>query len=103
MPKTVATAEQIYADPSALCRLYIHHERAWRELAAWRRRTPGVLKVTEHGRAEIVNAIALAAHRGAISNKDAEDAWASLESDFSDGHLVRADILWRAHSLAPAS
>jgi hypothetical protein len=63
----VATAEATYADPSALARLYLHQTGS-RELSAWRHRHRGPLPVTHHGRTEIVNAISLAAFRGAISS-----------------------------------
>jgi predicted nucleic acid-binding protein len=93
--RTVATADQIYADPSALSRLYIPQHGS-REMAAWRWRTKGPLGVTPHGKAEIVNAIALSVFRGEMPASDAQDAFAELEGDFEDGHLVYLDVLWRA-------
>jgi predicted nucleic acid-binding protein len=90
----VAAAEDTYIDPSALARLYIHQTGS-RELSEWRRRHRGPLPVTHHGRTEIVNAISLAAFRGAISGQKAEAAQALLDTDFTAGHLEQVDLLWR--------
>ncbi|HEV8542089.1 MAG TPA: type II toxin-antitoxin system VapC family toxin [Verrucomicrobiae bacterium] len=95
MRKTVATAEQTYVDPSALSRLYFHHEEGSREMAAWRKKTRGSLPVTHHGHTEVVNAIGLAVFRGSLAPEDASDSWKWLEDDFVSGHLLKADILWR--------
>jgi len=65
-------------------------------MAKWRRRTKGSLPVTHHGHAEINNAIGLAVFRGWLSSDDANDSWNWLEDDFKDGHLHKADILWRS-------
>ena len=59
------TAEEVYVDPSALARLYIHQEGS-REMAAWRSRLLGALPVTHHGRTEIINAICRAAFLGQL-------------------------------------
>lgn len=91
----MATAEEIYADPSALARLYAHQTGSC-EMVAWRGKTDGALPVTHHGRTEIVNAIAAALFRKEISPSEAEAAYGYLESDFASGHLIQADILWRA-------
>jgi predicted nucleic acid-binding protein len=59
----VATAKpEPYVDPSALIQLYIHEAES-AAMNAWRRRHPPALTVTHHGRAEITNAIGLAAFR----------------------------------------
>ena len=60
--KTVATANTVYADPSALLKLYLHEPES-QSMAAWRTKARGPLSVTHHGRVELVNGIALAAHR----------------------------------------
>ena len=54
------TAAEVYVDPSALARLYIHQDGS-REMAAWRARMRGALAVTHHGRTEVINAICRAA------------------------------------------
>jgi hypothetical protein len=89
------TAEQIYADPSALDRLFVHQPGS-KEMNDWRRRNPGPLAVTHHGRTELVNAIALAAFRDQISAEAAEVAWGVLDQAFIDGNFKQADLLWRA-------
>jgi predicted nucleic acid-binding protein len=62
----------------------------------WRRRHPLALAVTHHGRAEITNAIGLAAFRRQITSEAWSDSIASFEEDFSGGRYVQSDILWRA-------
>ena len=96
MTKTEARVEPVYVDPSALARLYFHHEEGSRAMALWRRKNRGSLAVTHHGRAEVVNAIGRAAYRGLLSMEDALEAWQWLDADFAAGHLVEADVLWRA-------
>lgn len=91
----MATAEQTYADPSALLKLYIH-EPGSAAMSAWRQRSRGALPVTEHGRLEIVNGICLAAFRKAISAAALRDALASFDEDVADGRYAQADVLWRA-------
>lgn len=91
----MARAEQIYVEPSALSRLYFHHEEGSREMVLWRKRIQGSLPVTHHGHVEMVNAIALAVFRGWLHLDDAAEPWECLEDDFIQGHLVKADILWR--------
>jgi len=93
--KTVATADQVYVDPSAICRLYLHQPGS-REMASWRRRIGGSLPVTHHGRTEIVNAISLAVFRQQISADSARELWSLLDTDFAEGRLTQVDILWRA-------
>src|SRR5437867_560787 len=89
------TADQVYVDPSALARLYIHQEGS-REMAAWRAKRRGAMTVTHHGRTEIVNAICRAAFLGQLHADALAETLADLNSDFALGHLRQADILWRA-------
>ena len=93
--KTVANAEAIYADPSALLKLYVHQPES-RAMSAWRGRLKGALAVTLHGRVEIVNGICLAAFRGYLTAEALSDALTSLEEDFGEGRYFSADLLWRA-------
>ena len=88
-------AEEVYVDPSALCRLYLN-QPGLREIAAWRGRLAGALPVTHHGRCEITNAICLAAFRGELPEAELADVLIEFETDFTDGRLHRADLLWRA-------
>jgi predicted nucleic acid-binding protein len=89
------TAEEVYVDPSALARLYIHQAGS-REMAAWRGRLRGDLAVTHHGRTEITNAICRAAFLGQLDSKSLVETLADFSADFASGHLRQADILWRA-------
>lgn len=89
------TAEQVYVDPSALARLYIHQEGS-REMIAWRVKVRGPVTVTHHGRTEIINAICRAAFLSQIDQEGLAEALADFDSDFTSGHLRQADILWRA-------
>ena len=93
--KAVATADTIYADPSALLKLYILQLESVR-MSAWRARIKGPLAVTHHGRVEIINGICLAAFRKYITREAMADALASLEEDFVEGRYIQADLLWRA-------
>lgn len=88
-------AEEVYVDPSALCRLYLN-QPGIRELAVWRRRLAGALPVTHHGRGEVTNAICLAAFRGEISESGLTEALGEFDADFMGGRLHQADLLWRA-------
>ena len=88
-------ASEVYVDPSALTRLYLHEEGS-REMAAWRARTPGALPVTHHGRTETVNALCRAAFLGHLDPAALADALADFSTDFAEGRLHQADILWRA-------
>jgi predicted nucleic acid-binding protein len=88
-------AEDIYVDPSALTRLYIHEDGS-REMAAWRARTGGGLSVTHHGRTEIINAICRAAFHSLIDVRGLAEALDEFETDFAEGRLLQADLLWRA-------
>ena len=91
----MASADQIYADPSALLKLYLHEPES-RALAAWRAKNSGPLAVTHHGRVELVNGLALAAHRGLVSDAVAAAALAALDDDFHAGRYRTADLLWRS-------
>ena len=89
------TADQVYSDPSALARLFVHQPGS-KEIHEWRRRISGSLSVTHHGRTELVNAIALAAFRKDISIEAAETSWSALDQAFESGAFKQADLLWRA-------
>jgi predicted nucleic acid-binding protein len=89
------TADEVYVEPSALARLYIHQEGC-REIAAWRAKLRGTLAVTHHGRVEIINALCQTAFRGQLDPDGLAEALADFSSDFVSGHLRQADILWRA-------
>lgn len=91
----MATADQIYADPSALLKLYLHEPES-RVTAAWRAAIPGSLGVTAHGRVEMANGIELAVHRGLISAGAGTAALAALEDDFEQGRYVEWELPWRA-------
>jgi predicted nucleic acid-binding protein len=56
-------AEEVYIDPSALARLFIHQAGS-QEMAKWCTSVRGALPVTHHGHTEIVNAICRAAFLG---------------------------------------
>ena len=94
MTKTVATAEQFYADPSALLKLYLNEPES-RAMTAWRAKNSGPLPVTHHGLVELVNGIALAAHRRFISAMALTAALAALDDDFETGRYRQTDLLWR--------
>jgi predicted nucleic acid-binding protein len=93
--KTAATAKTVYADPSALLKLYLHEPES-QSMAVWRQKVRGPLSVTHHGRVELVNGIALAAHRKLINERTFDGAVAALDDDFAQGRYVQADLLWRA-------
>ncbi len=92
----MATADEIYTDPSALACLYLHQHERSRRMVAWRAGVQGALPVTHHGKTEIVNAVCLAVFRGELDEQGMELAIGDLESDFLHGHLRQADVLWRA-------
>ena len=91
----MATAETTYVDPSALLKLYLHEPESHR-MANWRAKAGGPLAVTLHGRVELVNGIALAAHRRLIDERAFTAALAALDDDFEQGRYLQADLLWRA-------
>lgn len=91
----MATAEKTYVDPSALLKLYLNEPES-RAMTAWRARVRGPLSVTHHGRVELVNGIALAAHRRFIDEGTFKAALAALDDDFEQGRYAQADLLWRA-------
>ena len=91
----MVAAESIYADPSALLKLYLHQPESAR-MAAWRARVRGTLPLTHHGRVEIINGICLSGFHGYISADALSDAIASFEEDYEEGRYVQADLLWRA-------
>ena len=91
----MASADRIYADPSALLKLYIK-EPASRAMATWRTQIRAPLLVTHHGRVELINGIGLAKQRGLISDEVYAAALAALDDDFTQGRYVQAELLWRA-------
>jgi uncharacterized protein len=91
----VANAERIYADPSALLKLYLKEPES-RAMTAWRAKIKAPLLVTHHGRVELINGIGLALHREFITRGTFDAASAALDDDFSRGRYVQADLLWRA-------
>jgi len=92
----VATVEQVYVDPSALACLYLHQHERSRRMVAWRMTMAGSLPVTLHGRVEIMSAICRACFTNELSEEGMRDALRDLDRDFTDDHLRRADLLWRA-------
>jgi len=91
----VATVKTVYADPSALLKLYLNEPES-RAMAGWRAKVNAPLVVTHHGRVELGNGIALAAHRGYIAAPVYFAALAALDDDFTQGRYRQADLLWRA-------
>ncbi|MBM3218139.1 MAG: type II toxin-antitoxin system VapC family toxin [Candidatus Rokubacteria bacterium] len=91
----MVNAERVYADPSALLKLYIHEPES-AAMSRWRARTRAALPISPQGRLEIVNGIGLAAFRSAITNEASRDALASFEEDFAEGRYVEIDVPWRA-------
>jgi predicted nucleic acid-binding protein len=91
----VANADQFYADPSALLKLYLHEPQS-RAMATWRAKVTGPLAVTPHGRVEMINGLALASHRGFLPEVAFQAAVAALDDDFDQGRYAPADLLWRA-------
>ena len=89
------TAEEVYVDPSALTRLYLHQAGS-REISAWRAKLRGALAVTHHGRTEIINALCRAVFLRQLDADGLAQALSDLESDLASGHLRQAEILWRA-------
>ena len=89
------TAGEIYVDPSALARLFIHQAGS-QEMARWRSTVRGALPVTHHGHTEIVNAICRATFLGHLDEAGLEEALADLAAEFANGRLHQADILWRS-------
>ena len=89
------TADEVYVDPSALARLYLHQAGS-REMSAWRAKLEGALPVTHHGRTEIVNAICRAAFLGQLDPAGLVETLAEFGADFAAGYLWQADLLWRA-------
>ena len=88
-------AEDVYVDPSALARLYLHQTGS-KEMAIWRRKLRGALAVTHHGRTEIINAICRSKFLGQMESEMLAETLSDFNSDFISGHLRQADILWRA-------
>jgi len=65
-------------------------------MTTWRAKLSGPLPVTHHGRVELINGIALAAHRRFISATALTAALAALDDDFETGRYRQTDLLWRS-------
>jgi predicted nucleic acid-binding protein len=91
----VATAKNVYVDPSALLKLYLKEPES-RAMAAWRSKIGDPLLVTHHGRVELINGIGLAVYRGMITDAIHDAALAALDDDFAQGRYRQTDVLWRA-------
>ena len=91
----MATADTIYADPSALLKLYLQEPES-PVMARWRSKIRDPLLVTHHGRLELLNGIGLSAHRGIVDQSIHDAALKALDDDFESGRYVQADLLWRA-------
>lgn len=91
----MANAEQFYADPSALLKLYLHEPES-RAMAVWRAKQSGPLPVTLHGRVELINGLGLAAHRKLIVDGVYAAAMTALDDDFEAGRYRQTDLLWRS-------
>lgn len=85
----------VYADPSALSRLYLHQEGS-KEVTGWRAKLKGPLLVTHHGHTELVNGICRANFNTNITLNEMNEILAEIEGDFACGLLIHADLLWRA-------
>jgi predicted nucleic acid-binding protein len=96
MKTSVARAKPApYVDPSALLKLYLHEPES-SAMNAWRRRNPGSLQLTRHGRIEIINGLCLATFRKLISAESLKQALGFFDEDLAAGHYADADVLWRA-------
>jgi len=91
----VKNAERIYTDPSTLRALYVHETRS-AAVCRWRSRLAGALPVTSFGKAELLNAIALAAFRRDLTPVAAEASRQMFVEDLAEGRLCATDLLWRA-------
>lgn len=89
------TADAVYADPSALLKLY-RLEVESQAFTRWRFRNPEPMPLTLHGELEIVNAIELFLHRKALTAAEARAATRSFEEDLASGRYRREDPGWRA-------
>ena len=92
----MATADQVYVDPSALACLYLHQHDRSRRVIAWRARVAGALPVTHYGRTEITNALCRASFAGELDEDGLTEALADFDADFAQGRLDQVSILWRA-------
>lgn len=94
MKRIGARAENTYADPSAVLKLYLHEPES-RAVAAWRAKLHGSIAVTLFGRLELVNAIGLALARGFVDRRAHRAALSALDDDCRDGRCMLADVSWR--------
>lgn len=56
----------------------------------------GPVPLTHHGRVELINGIALAAHRKLLDDRSYSAALGALDDDLQQGRYVQVDLLWRA-------
>jgi predicted nucleic acid-binding protein len=91
----VATGNGIYVDPSALLKLY-RKEPESRAMAIWKSGQKEPVTVTLYGCAELVNGLALAAHRKAISPTEYRAAVSDFDDDMRYGHYSIVDLQWRS-------
>lgn len=91
----MATVDVVYADPSALLKLYLREPES-RAMARWRGRAGDPLLLTHHGGLEMLNGIALAAYRGLITDEVHHAACSAFDDDVASGRYRLADLLWRA-------
>lgn len=89
------TSEEVYVEPSALARLYLHQSGS-REICAWRAKVSGPLLVTHHGRTEVINAICRVAFMGELDPSGLQEALTDFDTEFASGRLQQANLLWRA-------
>jgi predicted nucleic acid-binding protein len=94
MRRIVASADQVYVDPSALRSMYVHDDRS-QGFCRWRQRLSGALPLTRFGRSEVVNSVQLGVHRKLLTLDDAHSALADLDDDIDAGRLMLVDSLWR--------
>jgi hypothetical protein len=99
--RTVASAETVYVDPSALLKLYLKEPES-RAMTAWRSKIGDPLIVTRHGRLELTNGIGLALYRGIVTEETHEAALAALEDDFTRGAANRRTCFGGLPSTGPA-
>ena len=69
------------------------YEPESRAITTWRAKLFGLLAVTHHARVELINGIALTAHRRFISEAALA---AALDDDFETGRYRQSDLLWHS-------
>jgi predicted nucleic acid-binding protein len=91
----VAIGNSIYVDPSALLKLY-RKEPESRAMSMWKGSQKEPVSVTLHGCVEMVNGLALAAHRRAINPAEYRAAVSDFDDDLKHGHYSVVDLQWRS-------